>query len=65
MKLDFIKIIDKISTLLDLSAVNKKIDNKQFIDNAPKEIVEHEINKKSKYEKELMILQNNLNSLKL
>ena len=47
------------------SAINNKIDNKQFIDNAPKEIVEHEMNKKSKYEKELMILQNNLNSLKL
>jgi valyl-tRNA synthetase len=47
-----------------LNSVNRKLDNKQFVSNAPENIVVHEQNKKNRYENELMILQNNLNSLK-
>ena len=47
-----------------LGSVNRKLENKQFISNAPDNIVSHEKNKKKRYENELMILQNNLNSLK-
>ena len=47
-----------------LNSINRKLDNQQFVSNAPEEIVAHEQNKKSRYENELKILQNNLNSLK-
>mgnify|MGYP001446640944 FL=1 len=47
-----------------LNSVNRKLDNKQFVSNAPENIVVHEQNKKNRYKNELMILQNNLNSLK-
>ena len=47
-----------------LISVNQKLDNKQFVANAPGHIVTHEKNKKNRYKNELMILQNNLNSLK-
>ena len=47
-----------------LNSVNRKLDNKQFISNAPEDIVAHEENKKNRYKNELMILQDNLNSLK-
>ena len=48
-----------------LKSVNNKIENKNFISNAPKDIVNHEKNKKNKYERELKILQSNLKSLKV
>jgi valyl-tRNA synthetase len=47
-----------------LNSVNRKLDNKQFVSNAPEDIVTHEQNKKNRYKNELMILQDNLNSLK-
>ena len=47
-----------------LNSVENKLNNKKFISNAPSEIVKHEKNKKNRYEKELLLLQNNLNSLK-
>ena len=47
-----------------LGSVNRKLDNKQFVSNAPEEIVTHEQSKRNRYENELKILQNNLNSLK-
>ena len=46
-----------------LNAVNNKLNNKQFVDNAPDDIVSHEKNKKKRYDTELDILQNNLDSL--
>ena len=46
-----------------LNSVNKKLTNSQFVSNAPKDIVDHEEGKKARYEKELLLLQNNLNSL--
>tara|TARA_B100001142_G_C14253207_1_gene624050 strand:- start:565 stop:1308 length:744 start_codon:yes stop_codon:yes gene_type:complete len=47
-----------------LGSVNRKLDNKQFVSNAPEEVVTHEQSKRNRYENELKILQNNLNSLK-
>ena len=59
------RLSDQISNLESrLNSVNKKLTNSQFVSNAPKEIVNHEENKKNRYEKELLLLQNNLNSLK-
>ena len=46
-----------------LNAVNNKLNNKQFVDNAPGDIVNHEKNKKKRYDTELDNLQNNLDSL--
>ena len=40
------------------------VDNKEFVANAPENIVSHEQNKKNRYEKEINILKDNLSSLK-
>ena len=67
--IDINKEIERLENQIEnldgrLNSVNRKLDNKQFIANAPENIVTHEQNKKNRYENELMILQNNLNSLK-
>jgi valyl-tRNA synthetase len=46
-----------------IRAVRKKIDNKNFIQNAPVEIVNHEKNKYNSYKKDYEKLINNLNNL--
>ncbi len=46
-----------------LSAVSKKLENKNFIDRAPKDIIEHEKKKQKNYMQQLKKLQENLNSL--
>ena len=66
--IDIEKEIERLSSQISnlegrLNSVNKKISNNQFVSNAPAEIVNHEKNKKDRYEKELLLLQNNLNSL--
>ena len=67
--IDINKEIERLENQIEnlegrLGAVNRKLENKQFVSNAPEDIVTHEQNKKNRYENELMILQNNLNSLK-
>ena len=47
-----------------LKSVNGKLNNDDFISNAPVKIVNIEKEKKERYEKEIDILQDNLNSLK-
>ena len=46
-----------------LSAIYRKLDNPNFVDRAPKEVVSHEQNKKINYEDTLKKLKNNLQSL--
>ena len=67
--IDINKEIERLENQIEnlegrLNSVNRKLNNKQFVSNAPENIVTHEQNKKNRYENELMILQNNLNSLK-
>ena len=67
--IDLNKEIERLENQIEnlegrLNLVNRKLDNKEFVANAPENIVTHEQNKKNRYENELMILQNNLNSLK-
>jgi len=67
--IDIDKEIERLNNQIEnlngrLNSINRKLDNQQFVANAPEEIVAHEQNKKSRYENELKILQNNLNSLK-
>ena len=47
-----------------LNAINKKLDNKNFVDRAPKNVVDHEKNKKTDYEQQLNKIKDNLQSLK-
>ena len=47
-----------------LNAINKKLDNKNFIDRAPKDVVVNEKNKKADYESQLKKIEDNFNSLK-
>ena len=66
--IDINKEIDRLNVQIEnlkgrLNAVNNKLNNKQFVDNAPENIVSHERNKKKRYDTELDILQNNLDSL--
>ena len=46
-----------------LSAVSKKLENKNFIDRAPQDIIEHEKNKQADYQQKLDKLTDNLHSL--
>ena len=67
--IDIDKEIERLNNQIEnlngrLNSINRKLDNQQFVSIAPEEIVAHEQNKKNRYENELMILQNNLNSLK-
>jgi len=47
-----------------LNAINRKLDNRNFIDRAPEEVVKHEKNKKADYESQLKKIEDNLKSLK-
>ena len=44
--------------------LNKKLDNQNFVDRAPKDVVAHEKNKRADYEQQLNKIQDNLQSLK-
>ena len=46
-----------------LNSIYKKLNNKNFIDRAPEDIIQHEKNKKMQYEDMLKKLTENLNSL--
>jgi valyl-tRNA synthetase len=46
-----------------LNSVSKKLDNKNFVDRAPKEIINHEKKKKLDYNEQLNKLKDNLKSL--
>ena len=46
-----------------LNSVSKKLDNKNFVDRAPKDIIEHEKAKQADYQQQLNKLKENLNSL--
>ena len=48
-----------------LLSVNKKLDNKNFIDRAPKDIIKHEKQKKENYKLDLSKLNANLESLQI
>ena len=48
-----------------LKSVNNKLQNKNFIDRAPKNVINHERNKQKNYETDLAKLQNNLQSLQI
>ena len=47
-----------------LNAVKRKLDNKNFVKNAPKKIVDHEKNKYANYKNDYDKLIDNLNNLK-
>lgn len=47
-----------------LKAIYKKLENKNFIDRAPKDVVENEQRKKHDYESQLKKLEHNMDSLK-
>ena len=46
-----------------LNSVNGKLNNKNFVANAPEDVVNHEKNKQKKYQQELIILTQNLESI--
>ena len=46
-----------------LNAISKKLENKNFVDRAPSEIITHERNKFEDYKQQLDKLKENLNSL--
>ena len=47
-----------------LNTINRKLENKNFIDRAPKDVVSHEKNKKADYELQLKKIEDNFNALK-
>jgi valyl-tRNA synthetase len=60
-----IKRLEKQVSNMDgrLNSVSKKLDNKNFVDRAPKNIIEHEKAKQADYQQQLNKLKENLNSL--
>ena len=48
-----------------LRAVNNKLQNKNFVNRAPENVISHERNKQKNYETDLAKLQNNLQSLQI
>jgi valyl-tRNA synthetase len=48
-----------------LISVNSKLDNKNFIDRAPKNVINHERRKQQNYETDLIKLQQNVESLQI
>jgi len=46
-----------------LNAVSRKLDNANFVERAPKNVISHERNKMQNYQADLIKLQENLNSL--
>ena len=47
-----------------LTSVNNKLKNENFVDRAPKKIIDHERQKQKNYENDLAKLQKNIASLK-
>ena len=67
--IDIDKEIERLNNQIEnlegrLKSVDGKLNNKKFVSNAPEKIVDIEKQKKARYEKEIDILQDNLNSLK-
>jgi valyl-tRNA synthetase len=60
-----IKRLEKQVSNMDgrLNSVSKKLNNKNFVDRAPKDIIEHEKAKQADYQQQLNKLKENLNSL--
>ena len=48
-----------------LTAVNRKLENKNFVNNAPENIINHERKKQQNYKADLSKLQQNLESLEI
>ena len=46
-----------------LNSVSKKLENKNFVERAPKKIIDHEKTKQADYQQQLNKLTENLNSL--
>ena len=46
-----------------LNAVSRKLENKNFVERAPENIIAHERNKRQKYEADLIKLKQNLKTL--
>tara|TARA_B100000530_G_scaffold244403_1_gene159858 strand:- start:398 stop:991 length:594 start_codon:yes stop_codon:yes gene_type:complete len=67
--IDIDKEIDRLQKQVDdmkgrLGAVNKKLNNENFVNRAPKDVVNHEKSKQADYQNSLTKLLDNLNSLK-
>ena len=45
------------------NTAGKKLENKNFVERAPKNVISHERDKMQKYESDLSKLQQNLNTL--
>ena len=66
--IDINKEVDRLNKQVEdmngrLNAIYKKLNNPNFVDRAPKEVVAHENNKKENYEDTLKKLEDNLKSL--
>ena len=66
--IDINKEIDRLQKQVDdmegrLGAVNKKLNNKNFVKRAPDDVINHEKNKQTDYKNSLTKLLENLNSL--
>jgi valyl-tRNA synthetase len=66
--IDINKEIDRLNKQVEdmngrLNAIYKKLNNPNFVDRAPKEVVAHEIKKKTNYEDTLKKLEDNLNTI--
>jgi valyl-tRNA synthetase len=66
--IDLSKEIDRLEKqILDmegrLSAVSRKLENKNFVERAPEDIISHERDKMQKYTSNLSKLQQNLEAL--
>ena len=51
------------ASIFRLGNFNNKLNNKNFVDRAPKDVVDNEKKKQKQYESTLKKIQNNLNSL--
>ena len=66
--IDISKEIDRLEKQIQdmegrLNAVTRKLENKNFVQRAPENVISHEKDKKQKYESDLSKLQQNLESL--
>ena len=65
---DLSKEIDRLEKQIQdmkgrLNAVTKKLDNKNFVERAPENVISHERNKMQAYQSDLAKLQQNLEAL--
>ena len=66
--IDLSKEIDRLERQIQnmkgrLSAVSRKLENKNFVERAPENVINHERDKMQKYESDLSKLQQNLEAL--